>query len=294
MTANDVPLTSISYGVAKSRGDRPYMEDAHVVRNHQALGLFCAEVYDGHGGTDAANLCAERLSSLFIAQCHERGGNKALEQCFSAEEVRRAYLTTDREIIEEGFEGGTAAATLYLWKDRFIAANVGDVRIVFGDWLWTTQVSLDHKPDLKEEKARIEGLGGHVLNYDQPRVEGTLAMSRALGDAYLKPFVTAEPRIVEGLLGRKTDVAILASDGIWDVITPKEAVSIARGAANPQVAAESVQTKAAQRKSRDNMTVVVLDLKGHTATLKRRRLQMTRVMDWAHPVSKRSGREGFC
>ena len=146
---------------------------------------------------------------------------------FMAQALREAYLTTDRQIVDRGTESGAAAATLYLRNGGFLAANVGDVRIVLKEGGRAVALTIDHKPDLPEETARIEALGGRVLSLDVPRVEGFLAMSRALGDAPLKPFVTPEPRIAEGVLGRKDDLAIIASDGMWDVLTSDEAVTLA-------------------------------------------------------------------
>ena len=126
-------------------------------------------------------------------------------------------------------------------------------------------LTVDHKPDLPGERARIEALGGRVVSYDVPRVQGVLSMSRSLGDAPLKPFVTAEPRIAEGVLGRGNDIAIIACDGLWDVLTSEEAVAIARNAAGPEEAARLLQATALERGSMDNITVIVLDLKAYTA-----------------------------
>lgn len=50
----------------------------------------------------------------------------------------------------------------------------------------------DHHPDRVDERARIETAGGSVIVLGVPRVNGILAMSRALGDVYLKRSV-AQP-----------------------------------------------------------------------------------------------------
>jgi serine/threonine protein phosphatase PrpC len=112
-------------------------------------------------------------------------------------------------------------------------------------------------------------------------VQGLLSMSRSLGDAPLKPFVTAEPRIAEGVLGRENDIAIIACDGLWDVLTSEEAVAIARDAAGPSEAARLLQARAMEQGSMDNITVIVLDLKAYTARCGRDRLYVSRVLDRA-------------
>jgi serine/threonine protein phosphatase PrpC len=129
-----------------------------------------------------------------------------------------------------------------------------------------------------------------VVSLDVPRVEGFLAMSRALGDAPLKPFVTAEPRITEGVLGRKDELAIIASDGMWDVITSDEAVTLAYRAGEPEEAARFLQATATERGSTDNITVIVLDLKAYAAASAYQRLRVTRVLDRAAAEAPRHDR----
>jgi serine/threonine protein phosphatase PrpC len=198
-----------------------------------------------------------------------------------AEDLREAYLATDRYIIDQGTGSGTAAATLYIHRGRFLAANAGDVRIVIGDGRHVRELTVDHRPDLPEEKARIEALGGRTVLLDVARVQGMLAMSRALGDAALKPYVIAEPRITEGTLGKSNDVAVLACDGVWDVLTSEQAVAIARAAADPVEAAEQIKTRALDLGSTDNITVIVIDLKTYAAECMNEHLRVTRVMDKA-------------
>lgn len=53
-------------------------------------------------------------------------------------------------------------------------------------------MSRDHKPDLPEEKARIEREGGTVTPDPQsgiPRINGRLAVSRGFGDIKYKDAV---------------------------------------------------------------------------------------------------------
>jgi len=90
-------------------------------------------------------------------------------------------------------------------------------------------------------------------------------MSRALGDQELRPFLTPEPRVVEGRLGRENRFALLACDGVWDVLSLKEAMEIARGKNDPQKAADEIERRARDLGSTDNITVIVLDLRAARA-----------------------------
>lgn len=48
------------------------------------------------------------------------------------------------------------------------------------------ELTRDHHPSRDDEKARIEAAGGFVRVWGVPRVNGILAVSRAIGDIYLK------------------------------------------------------------------------------------------------------------
>jgi protein phosphatase 1L len=257
------------------------MEDAHSVGYDERSGVFFAEVFDGHSGSLAAVNAARVLGPSFYgtAEAAENIGRPSAE--FTAEALREAYLATDRYIATLGSESGTAAATLYLRECDFLAANAGDARIVLGDGRKAITLTMDHKPDLPEEQSRIEALGGTVLFLDVPRVQGSLAMSRALGDPLLKPLVTPEPRIAEGTLGRRCNSAIIACDGLWDVVTPEEAIALAYNVSEPQETADRLLALAVAKGSTDNVTVVVLDLRVHASPCHSRHLHITRVLDRA-------------
>ena len=114
---------------------------------------------------------------------------------------------------------------------------------------------------------------------DIPRVLGELAMNRALGDSQLKPYVIPEPRIVEGVLGKENDFAVIASDGLWNALHPEEAIAIAQNSGDTQRAANLMCRTAMERWSTDNITVMVLDLRSHVQTLKNEQLEILRIWD---------------
>ncbi len=89
-----------------------------------------------------------------------------------------------------------------------------------------------------------------------------LAVSRAIGDRALKPFVTAEPEIRHWPLGSRDRYLVLATDGVWDTISSEEAAHIVLAAhGDPQRAAQELALQAIERGSTDNVTAVVVDLK---------------------------------
>jgi serine/threonine protein phosphatase PrpC len=272
----------ILHGIAEDIGFRPSMEDAHAIWDIEEEDLFSAEVYDGHAGSMAAYLAAEVLTPQFLSLLRAERTKSPDERRRDRELLREAYLATDAYVLSQATESGTAAATLHVFGDRFLAANAGDTRVVMGTAHGAIQLTLDHKPHLPEERSRIEALGGRVVFYDVPRVQGMLAMSRALGDPRLKPYVSAEPRVVEGLLAPENDFAIVACDGVWDVLKPGDVISMVRDVGEVTRAAERVVTEALASGSTDNVTVIVCDLRQHTAPIARDKMEILAVLDRAN------------
>jgi len=90
-------------------------------------------------------------------------------------------------------------------------------------------VTEDQTPSVAEEAARVVALGGTVTRgaalFDtRLRVGGVLAISRAFGNAGMKPYVTAEPVISRVQLPQDGCTLLMGSDGIFDVLTTQEAV----------------------------------------------------------------------
>ncbi|XP_020252561.1 protein phosphatase 1B-like [Asparagus officinalis] len=107
-------------------------------------------------------------------------------------------------------------------------------------------------------------------------VLGVLATSRSIGDYYLKPYVTSEPEVAVTNRTEDDEFLILASDGLWDVISNEVACKITRrclsgraakifpqaiGGSSAAEAAAFLAELAMSRGSRDNISVVVVELK---------------------------------
>ncbi len=123
---------------------------------------------------------------------------------------------------------GSTAITVLMRDDRLYACNVGDSRCVAQIGGKAEALSRDHKPGDDAERYRIESAGGFV---EFNRVNGNLALSRALGDFAFKQCDTlpAEEQIVSGCpeveertVDENWDFVVLACDGIWDVLSNQE------------------------------------------------------------------------
>lgn len=148
-------------------------------------------------------------------------------------------------------------------KTRLIVANVGDSRGVMCDSKGNAiPLSFDHKPEDASERKRIQDAGGFVKFNGVWRVNGILAVSRALGDYQLKEgdFVIADPDILTFELNAyKPKFIILASDGLWDTFSTDEAVAyIADRLNEPHFGAKSITLESYLRGSGDNISVMVI------------------------------------
>ncbi|KHN37255.1 Hypothetical protein glysoja_013470, partial [Glycine soja] len=143
-------------------------------------------------------------------------------------------------------DGGTGVTLLKQGHDLVIA-NVDDSRAVLATQdrsngsLIAVQLSTDHKPHLPREAERIRICKGRVFaiknepgiarvwlpNIDSPG----LAMSRAFGDFCLKDFgVISAPDFSYHRLTQRDQFVVLATDGVCDVLSNEDAVTIVASA----------------------------------------------------------------
>ncbi|KAF7542956.1 hypothetical protein G7Z17_g11133 [Cylindrodendrum hubeiense] len=137
-------------------------------------------------------------------------------------------------------------------------ANVGDARIILCRAGKALRLSYDHKGSDEVEGKRIANAGGLILNN---RVNGVLAVTRALGDAYMKKLVTGHPYTTETVIQPDSDeFIIIACDGLWDVCTDQEAVDLVRNLEDPITAAKILVDHALNRFSTDNLSCMIVRL----------------------------------
>lgn len=191
--------------------------------------------------------------------------------------LTKAFHLTDEEFGEMGgYEHlalvGTTAVVALVGTRMIYVANCGDSRAVLSRHGQAVPLTEDHKAAREDETARVEAAGGQILFWNGVRVMGLLAVSRAIGDHSLRPYVIAEPEVTIINRQKGDELLVLASDGLWDVMSNQEACTLAkkcllrarqRGSSRQSAArvAATVLTRAAvDRGSRDNVTVVVVDL----------------------------------
>jgi len=165
----------------------------------------------GHGGIHAAEFVKANLYNTLLA--HPKYGSDpvaATVEAYEAIDAQYCSLGANRD-------DGCTAVTALVQGSRLIVANVGDSRAILCRAGRAIQLSIDHKPNAKEERQRVERAGGVVVWAGTWRVGGVLAVSRAFGDKPLKRYVSGTPDVRDERLTPEDEFLILASDGLWDV-----------------------------------------------------------------------------
>lgn len=151
-----------------------------------------------------------------------------------ANALQDAFDQVDKEILhmdEFEYQGSTAVAVLLHeatdGQRTLISANIGDSRGVLSRGGRAIDLTRDHKPNDDKEKARILAMGEKIEwdHYCKVHRVRNLSLSRAIGDRFAKPAVSGEVEIQKFPVNdRKDEFILLASDGLWDVMSSQEVV----------------------------------------------------------------------
>ncbi|CAL9236290.1 unnamed protein product [Arabidopsis halleri] len=256
------------YSVYCKRGRRGPMEDryfAAVDRNDGVVKNAFFGVFDGHGGSKAAEFAAMNLgNNIEAAMASARSGE---EGCSMERAIREGYIKTDEDFLKEGSRGGACCVTALISKGELAVSNAGDCRAVISRGGTAEALTSDHNPSQANELKRIEALGGYVDCCNGVwRIQGTLAVSRGIGDRYLKEWVIAEPETRTLRIKPEFEFLILASDGLWDKVTNQEAVDVVRpycvGVENPMTlsACKKLAELSFKRGSLDDISLIIIQL----------------------------------
>lgn len=174
------------FGVWSSRGPRPKMEDMHTAHTNLALatGVEAGEwdgqtlsffaVYDGHAGIGAAEFAHRTMPRLLsrskvLLSDPVRAMEEAFQDC--DEEFSNKFPAGVRV---DG--SGTCALSVLVFHEhrRLVVCNLGDCRAVLSCRGVGRQISVEHRPNMVEERERIVAAGGWIqVEHEMviPRVE---------------------------------------------------------------------------------------------------------------------------
>ncbi|XP_028396490.1 protein phosphatase 1F-like [Dendronephthya gigantea] len=255
-----------------TQNTRRRMEDRHMVitefnnlfgLNEEFPSQAYFAVFDGHGGVDCANYT--------VAHFHN---NIAKQDEFTTdldEALSKAFLSTDKHFTEkaknENLRAGTTGVVAMLKGNTLNIGWLGDSQISLCKQGQAVELMQPHKPNRKDERKRIEDLGGCVIWIGDWRVNGNIAVSRSIGDKDHKPYVSADPDTREFDLEGDEEYLILGCDGLWDTIAAPEVIKMVQdhlssGGSRSSVAKFLVD-RAIEHGSTDNVSVIVVFLDCH-------------------------------
>ena len=234
--------------------------------------------------------------------------------------ISEGFIKTAIDVQNQEFNvdfSGTTVVTVMLSGTQLTCANLGDSRAILGslrtkedaaliedakgdiqiesvagpnktgDKMWMcTALSIDHKPDRKDEYQRIMENNGRVDPFREENGDPVgparvwlreqqipgLAMSRSIGDLVAASVgVIPEPEFFELQLNESDKFLVLATDGVWEFIDNDECVRLVspfweanppdpKGAVNKLIEL-SVQHWEREDEVIDDITVVVVFLK---------------------------------
>ncbi|XP_033115788.1 protein phosphatase 1E-like [Anneissia japonica] len=252
------------------KNTRRKMEDKHITipdlnrlrkKNDECgspVGFYA--VYDGHGGIDASHYAATHLHCHVVSNS-EFKSNKA-------NALRAGFTVTDDKFVDkakrEGLRSGTTGIAIVHDGDMLHVGWIGDSQALVMKQGRAITVMNPHKPDREDEKKRIEELGGCVVWFGAWRVNGSLAVSRAIGDADHRPYVSGTPDVTSVKLDGDEDCFVLACDGLFDTVSLQDVCDVVQNCINTDSEYSTVSHKlvsvAKERGSTDNITCIVVFL----------------------------------
>ena len=210
-------------------------------------------VYDGHLGPQVADFLARNFHAYF---CKTSGSMR--------ERMIQTFQNVDNdEVIKKYKHCGAAAAIVFIKDNVAHCAHVGDVRIVLESDGKVAFATIDHTPDRADEYVRIEDKKGAQF---ADSMKDFLILSRSFGDhGFNKDVMIVEPDYKEIELTQQYKILALATHGLWSVMSNKEAMEKlhakrSQGVDDMNLLAKMLGMFAIKRNSKDNITVMLIDL----------------------------------
>jgi len=234
-------LGTVGFSCRKGlKSSRMPNQDSWAVRAapgaYSAVGVFDGHGKDGHVVSYAAKgMLMNSVPQAVIAAGSDRQVQERVQSCFH--QAHRLAGTR-----KESLHSGTTATVVVhdTARERVVVSHVGDSKAVLlrregnSSVLTAKELTEDHRPQDPGERRRIEKQGGKVVcisgHHRVKTRQGVvgLNMSRTIGDCDAHGSgVSAHPDVSMHDLDPEEDVAVLvASDGVWEVISPREAAEI--------------------------------------------------------------------
>ncbi|XP_026425622.1 protein phosphatase 2C 57-like [Papaver somniferum] len=292
-------VSGIRWGSSRLQGPREEMEDDIVLRSDDLNGFSFAAVFDGHAGFSSVEFLRDELYKECVKALQGGLLLCAKDLNPAKQALQEAFVNADTKLLKwldakgEDEESGATATVVFVGNDMLIISHIGDSCVVLSRAGKTEIVTNPHRPygsnkvSLQEIR-RIREAGGWITD---GRICGDISVSRAFGDTRFKTkknemlekgveegrwtkkfisrvqfkddLVIASPDIYNVNLGSDAEFLLLASDGLWDYMKSSDAVNFVRNQlrehGNVQLACEALAQLALDRRSQDNVSIVIAD-----------------------------------
>uniref|UniRef100_A0A0D9V1T1 Protein kinase and PP2C-like domain-containing protein n=1 Tax=Leersia perrieri TaxID=77586 RepID=A0A0D9V1T1_9ORYZ len=261
---------TLSWGSFATCGRRETMEDAHFMLPHMSeeQDLHAFGIFDGHRGSAAAEFSVRAVPGFLKQFNSNTSPTDALTEAFVKTDIafREELILHQRSkrITQKNWHPGCTAVTALIVRNKLFVANAGDCRAILNRAGEPFPVTRDHVASCPMERERVAKEGTEVKwQIDTWRVgAAALQVTRSIGDDDLKPAVTAQPEVIETVLSSDDEFLVMASDGLWDVMSNEDVLSIIKDTVKePGMCSKRLATEAAARGSKDNITVIVVFLR---------------------------------
>ncbi|CAG2163000.1 unnamed protein product [Oppiella nova] len=254
-----------------SQGGRKYMEDNYDLKyqfnGDNELQYIYLGIFDGHGGDVAAKYAKHHLCHNIIRQRGFWSSTddhvlKAIHKGFiqTHYDMRKEVLNWPKTASGLPSTSGTTASVVFIMNGKYYTGHVGDSRIVLGRkhvrrpgalfaaYLRRPPVHYLFRPHLAQQWNRPKlGHKGPIrrsTSFDQIPF---LAVARSLGDLWsfnsqLNTFIVSpEPDLKCIPIDANDQCLLLASDGLWNMMTTQTAVKVLQEVEEDQYSPELLE-----------------------------------------------------
>ncbi|GLT52974.1 hypothetical protein SLA2020_262760 [Shorea laevis] len=189
--------------------------------------------------------------------------------------------TFSKEASRRNLDSGSTATVILIADGQILVANIGDSKAFLCSEKFQSPAEAkatlirDHHPDRDDERIRVETAGGYVLELSGvPRVNGQLAISRAIGDVSFKSYgVISAPEVTDWQpLAMNDSYLVAASDGVFEKLSLQDVCDLlwevqSHGTLRSELSAsclyslaDCIVNTAFEKGSLDNVAAVVVPL----------------------------------
>ena len=236
------------------------------------------EIFDGHGGDEMSSYLQNNLAQIYKQNLLLNKGNIILS-------LKNAFRDADDEMRNQlNMDGLGSTGTLVhiKWETEndlvVYSANVGDSRVSLISPEHIIRLSYDHRTTDEKEKKRILESGLEIIDN---RINGTLMLTRIFGNYEYKNIPenesdddennennnTNKGLICEPFISKinidltiENQFLILASDGIWDIISEEDIQHIIQHHNDTQQICSLAIKNCLRNEAWDNMSIFAVKL----------------------------------